>query len=76
MQVPNRVNKLNMDVKCEFFSKKISSYADDVKGSWKIIINQFLNKNSKTTRVSCLSVEGETILGIKVIALESLTVPG
>ena len=66
-QVRNRVNKLNLDLKREFFAKKISSYAGDLKGSWKVI-NQVLNKKSKTTQVSCLNVEGETILDNKAIA--------
>ena len=32
-QIRNRVNKLNLDLKREFFTKNISSYAGDVKGS-------------------------------------------
>ena len=56
-----------MGMKREFFSKKISSYAGDVKGSRKII-TQVLNKKSKTIYVSCPSVEDETILGNKAIA--------
>ena len=30
-QIRNRVNELNLDLKREFFTKKISSYAGDVK---------------------------------------------
>ena len=58
-QIRNRVNKLNLDLKREFFTKKISSYAGDVKDSWKVI-NQVLSKKSKTTYVSSLNVEGRT----------------
>ena len=49
-QIRNRVNKLNLDFKRGFFTKKILYYAGDVKGSWKVI-NQVLNKKSKTTHV-------------------------
>ena len=57
-QVRNRVNKLNLDLKSELFSKETSSYAGDIKGSWKII-DQALNKKSKTImfRVSMLRVK-------------------
>ena len=66
-QIRNRVNKFNLDSKREFFTKKISSYAGDVKGSWKVI-NQVLNKKSKTTHVSSLNIEGKTILDNATIA--------
>ena len=66
-QIRSRVNKLNLDLKREFFTKKISSYAGDVKDSWKVI-NQVLNKKSKTTHVSSLNVEGRTILDNAAIA--------
>ena len=67
MQIRNRVNKMNLDSEREFFKKKISSYAGDVKGSWKVI-NQVLNKKSKTTHVSSLNVDGKTILDDATIA--------
>ena len=54
-------------LKREFFTQKISSYAGDVKGSWKVI-NQVLNKKSKTTHVSSLNVDGKTILDNAAIA--------
>ena len=66
-QIRNRVNKMNLDFKREFFTKKISSYAGDVKGSWKVI-NQALNKKSKTTHVLSLNVDGKTILDNATIA--------
>ena len=55
------VNKLNLDLQRELFTKKTSSYAGDVKGYWKVI-NQALNKKSKTTHASCLNVDGKIIL--------------
>ena len=58
---------MNLDFKCEFFTKKISSYAGDVKGSWKVI-NQVLNKKSKTTHASSPNVDGKTILDNAAIA--------
>ena len=66
-QIRNRINKMNLDLKREFFTKKISSYAGNVKGSWKVI-NQVLNKKSNTTHVSSLNFDGKTILDNATIA--------
>ena len=65
--IRNKVNKLNLDLKREFSTKKISTYASDVKGSWKVI-NQVLNKKSRTTHVSSLNVDGKTIVDNVAIA--------
>ena len=45
-QVRNRVSKMNLDLKRDFFTNKISSYAGDVKGSWKVI-NLLLHKKPR-----------------------------
>ena len=66
----NRVNKLNLNLKREFFTNKIASYDGDLKNTWKTI-NQVLNKKSKTTHITSLEVEGKMVSGDTAIA-ESL----
>ena len=69
-EMRNRVNKLNLNLKCEFFINKIASYDGDLKNTWKTI-NQVLNKRSKTTHITSLEVEGKKVSGDTAIA-ESL----
>ena len=59
-QMKNRVNKLNLNLKREFFTNKIASYDGDLKNTWKTI-NQVLNKKSVTTHIASLEVEGKTV---------------
>ena len=66
-QLRNRVNKLNENLKREFFTNKIASYDGDLKNTWKTI-NQVLNKKTKTTHISSLEVEGKTVSGAMAIA--------
>ena len=66
-QMRNRVNKLNLNLKREFFTNKIASYDGDLKNTWKTI-NQVLNKKSKTTHITSLDVEGKTVSGDTAIA--------
>ena len=66
-QMRNRVNKLNLNLKREFFTNKIASYDGDLKNTWKTI-NQVLNKKSKTTHITSLEVEGKKVSGDKAIA--------
>ena len=66
-QMRNRVNKLNLNLKREFFTNKIASYDGDLKNTWKTI-NQVLNKKSKTTHITSLEVEGKTVSGDTAIA--------
>ena len=65
-QIRNRVNNLNLRLKREYFSKKISECHGDLKRSWKTI-NQVINKSSKTTSIPSLNVEGESIKDNKKI---------
>ena len=58
----NRVNKLNLNLKREFFTNKNASYNGDLKNTWKTI-NQVLNKKSLTTHIPSLEVEGKTVSG-------------
>ena len=66
-QIRNGVDKLNLQLKIEYFSKKIFACHGEPKRSWKII-NQVLNKSSKTTFIQSLNVEGELTKDNKTIA--------
>ena len=59
-QTRNRVNKLNIELKREFFTKKIASQNGDLKSAWKTI-NMVLNKKSKTTQIATLEVDGSLL---------------
>ena len=56
-QIRNRVKKLNLQLKREYFSKQIAACRGDLKKSWKTI-NQVINKRSKTTSIQSLDMEG------------------
>ena len=66
-QMRNRVNKLNLNLKPEFFTNKIASYNGDLKNTWKTI-NQVLNKKSLTTHIPSQKVEGKAVSGDTAIA--------
>ena len=52
-QVRNKVNCLNLTLKRQYFSEKITIQQGNMKESWKTI-NQHLNKRSKTTNIESL----------------------
>ena len=66
-QIRNRLNNLNSQFKCEYFSEKITQFQSDLKKTWKTI-NQVINKKSNTTVVPNLTVDGQAIRGKKEIA--------
>ena len=66
-QTRNKVNKLNTNVKRQFFTNKISSHNGDLKKTWEII-NVVLNKRSKTTHIAALQVDGRQICDYESIA--------
>ena len=57
-QMRNKVNKINIDLKRDYFTIKIASHEGDIKSTWKTI-NMILNKRSKTTQITTLDVDGE-----------------
>ena len=59
-QMRNKVNKVNIELKPDYFKNKIASHEGDIKSTWKII-NLVLNKKSKTTQITTLDVDGEKI---------------
>ena len=71
-QTRNKVNKLNTDLKREFFTNIIASHNGDLKNTWKTI-NTVLNKKSKTTQIAALQVDGRQICNNGNIA-ESMNV--
>ena len=52
-QTRNRVNSMNVQLKRQYFSKKISECKGNMKESWKKI-NELLNKRSKSCNIDCL----------------------
>ena len=66
-QIRNRLNNLNTQLNCEYFSEKITQFQGDLKKTWKTI-NQVSKKKSNTTVVPNHTVDGQTIRGKKEIA--------
>ena len=52
-QLRNKVNTMNVQLKKQYFSNKISACKGDVKGSWKTI-NELLNRRSKSCNIDFL----------------------
>ena len=65
--VRNKVNKLNIDLKRQYFSEKITQHEGNMKESWKII-NQVVNKRSKSTNINNLSAPNGVIVNKQKIA--------
>ena len=63
-QATNRVNSLIVELKKQYFFKKISECKGNMKESWKTI-NELLNKRSKSCNVDCLKDSGNTIVNKK-----------
>ena len=60
-QVRNKVNVLNIQLKKQYYTNKISACQGNMKGSWKTI-NEILNKRSKSISIDCLKESGsETV---------------
>ena len=57
-QMRNKVNKVNIDLKRDYFTNKIASYEGNIKSTWKTI-NLVLNKKLKTTQIKTIDVDGE-----------------
>ena len=55
--IRNKVNKMNGELKREYFTHKIASCESDLKKTWRTI-NNVLNKKSKTTNIASLNVDG------------------
>ena len=66
-QARNRVNSLNVQLKKQYFSAKISECKGNVKESWKTV-NELLNKRSKSCNIDCLKDSGNAIVNKKDIS--------
>ena len=66
-QARNRVNSLNIQLKRQYFSAKISECKGNMKESWKTI-NELLNKRSKSSNIDCLKGFEHTFVNKKAIS--------
>ena len=65
--VRNQVTTLNRRLKKQYIAQKITSEEGNMKATWQII-NQLVNKRSKSTRINNLNVDGREILQKDAIA--------
>ena len=65
--VRNQVTTLNRQLKKQYFAQKITKEEGNMKATWQIV-NQFLNKRSKSASINSLNVEGREILQKDLIA--------
>ena len=63
----NKVNSLNIQLKKQYFSTKISECKGNMKESWKTI-NELLNKRSKSCNIDCIKDSGNAIVNRKEIS--------
>ena len=66
-QARNKVNSLNIQLKKQYFSTKISECKGNTKESWKTI-NGLLNKRSKSCNIDCIKDSGNAIANRKDIS--------
>ena len=57
-QMRNKVNKVNIDLKRDYFTNKVASHEGDIKSTWKTI-NLVLNKNQKPRKLRPLMLMGK-----------------
>ena len=56
----NKANKINAELKRDYFTHKIASFEGALKRTWQII-NNVLNKKSKTTNIASLNIDGKHV---------------
>ena len=60
-QIRNKINALNVQLKKDYYTHKISACEGNMKESWKTI-NELLNKRSKSSNIDCLKgSDSETV---------------
>ena len=64
--VRNKVNRLNIDLKRQYFTTKIQSPQGNMKETWKTL-NQLMNKRPKSTNIDLLKQDGMNISNKKEI---------
>ena len=60
-QARNKANSVNIKLKKQYFSTKISECKGNMKESWKTI-NEVLNKRSKSCNIDCTKTLGMLLL--------------
>ena len=58
--VKNKVNALNRKLKKEYYTKQINENLGNTKQAWKIV-NEIVNKTSKTTKIESIRIENKDI---------------
>ena len=66
-QARNKVNSLNIQLKKQYFSTKLSECKGNMKESWKTI-NELLNRRSKSCNIDCIKDSGNAIVNRKEIS--------
>ena len=66
-KIRNKANALNTRLKKSYFTDKIHSCEGNIKETWTTI-NKLINKRSKTTNITSLRVDDETITKPDLIA--------
>ena len=64
--VRNKVNLLNSRLKKEYYSNKVQENIGNIRQTWKIV-NEIVNKTSKTTKIDSIKVNDRVITDKKVI---------
>ena len=59
-QLRNKATKMNREGKTAYFSGKLQASQGNLKETWASI-NKLVNKRSKTTNITALEVDGQTI---------------
>ena len=59
-QMRNKATKMNREAKRVYFSEKLQASQGNLKETWATI-NKLVNKRSKTTNITALEVDGQTI---------------
>ena len=60
LQLRNKVTKMNKEAKRAYFMNKIHTSEGNLRETWKTI-NKLVNKRSKTTNISSLNVDGNSV---------------
>ena len=66
-QARNKVNSVNIKLKKQYFSIRISECQGNMKESWKTI-NEVLNKISKSCNIDCIKDSGNATVNKKDIS--------
>ena len=63
----NEPNTLNIQLKKIYYNDRINAFKGDIKGSWRVI-NEIINKKSKSKNIDYIKNRGQEISGNSEIA--------